>query len=80
MCPLNPQQAAAQELLRREDALADMWAYREYIEPSGELDFKFAPAKHHDVIIEALHFLEYGQDWDGNPVSKVLIMLPPRFR
>lgn len=54
-----------------------MWKYREFIHPSGELDFKFVPAAHHDKIIEALQFLEYGQDYDGNPVSKVLIMLPP---
>lgn len=73
----NVQQVAAQELLRRQDALDNMRNYRRYIEPSGEPDFMYEPADHHDTIIDALHFLEYGQDWDGNPVSKVLIMLPP---
>jgi len=48
-----------------------MWEYRTYIEPSGDLDFRYAPAPHHDVLIQALHALERGD------TRRLLVMMPP---
>ena len=61
----------AKELLRRQRALESMGDFREYMKVTGELDFKFEPAAHHWLLIEALEKLVAGD------YTKLLIMMPP---
>jgi predicted phage terminase large subunit-like protein len=71
MTPTPLQQAAAQELLRQEDALDSLSRLREYIAPTGHVDFQHPPATHHDLIIYHLERLERGE------INKLLILAPP---
>ena len=68
--PLHVRQAAARELLARDDALSSMWSYREFMKDAHP-DFQYAPAPHHDLMIQALHSLEREE------CKGVLIMAPP---
>ena len=61
----------AAELLRRKEALASFQAFGDYMRETGELDFKFEPAVHHLLLINALQRL------DGGEFRRLLIMLPP---
>ena len=69
--PLNVRQAAAREILLRDDALSSLWDFIPFMRPSAQLDFAYEPAAHHDKIIEALHGLERGD------YSKLMILAPP---
>ena len=70
MTPSPLQQLAAQELLRRQEAVQSMWEYQKYLAAS-HADFLHAPAAHHDCMIQALHALERDE------CKGVLIMAPP---
>ena len=71
----------ARELLRRRQALEGMEAFSGYMRATGELDFKFEPAAHHLLLIEALEGLVkgFGYTVDGEKIHyrRLLIMLPP---
>ncbi len=66
---------AAAELLRLKEIRADMRRYREYMEPTGHLDFKFAPARHHEIIIDAVQRLKAAVD--DSAAKNILLMMPP---
>ena len=63
---------AAQELIKREDARNDMRAFGDYMRPTMELDFKFSPAAHHLIMIDALTKLIEGTEY-----QRLLVMVPP---
>lgn len=65
------QQAAAQELLKQEEALDSLSKFREYIAPTLHVDFQHTPALHHRLIIEHLERLERGK------IQRLLILAPP---
>ena len=78
---MTDQLVVAKELLRRRQALVSMSSFRDYMEATGELDFKIPPAAHHDLLIEALEGLVNGTGHtiNGDQVyyTRLLIMLPP---
>ena len=53
-------QAAAEELLKRQQARRSIYAFMDYTRPTGLLDLKFKPAQHHKLIIDDLHQLIAG--------------------
>lgn len=62
---------AARELLERKAARNSIADYIRYIRPSHNLDFKYDPAPHHELIIRKLEALERGD------IEKLLICMPP---
>lgn len=64
-------QAAARELLARENAYSSLKGFGDFMQPTGELDYKFPPAAHHLVLIDALERLERGD------TNKLMVMMPP---
>lgn len=62
---------AAAELLARREAQNSLAAFGDYMRPCLELDFKFSPARHHLLLIDALEALVRGD------YRRLLIMLPP---
>ena len=60
-----------EELLRRRRALESLREFGAYMRSTGELDFKFPPAAHHLLLIDALENLINGT-W-----RRLLIMMPP---
>ena len=64
-------QDVVQELLRRRQALASLESFGDYMRATGELDFKFRPAAHHLLLIDALERLDKGD------FTRLLIMMPP---
>ena len=65
------QHIARQYLRRRQQALAEMESYRQFIEPSGHLDFVYPPARHHRVIQEHLDALL------NDDIRRLMIFCPP---
>jgi predicted phage terminase large subunit-like protein len=65
---MNP---VAQELLRRKRALESMASFREYLEPSGHVDFQFPHEKHHTVMVEAFERVMAGD------LKRLMILMPP---
>jgi predicted phage terminase large subunit-like protein len=65
-------QDAAIELLRRKSALASLESFGKYMQPGGEIDFKFAPAQHHLLLIDAIEGLMVRGEYD-----RLMIMMPP---
>lgn len=65
------QRAAAQELLKRRNALESLSAFRAYMHPSGSVDFQHPPARHHLVMISLLEQLDRGE------IQRLLILAPP---
>jgi len=67
---------AAAELLRLAEAKDSLAKYREELEPTGHLDFKFPHEKHHRVMAEAFERMESSSP-DDYKARHILIMLPP---
>lgn len=70
----------AGELLRRRKALDGMREFREYMKATGELDYKFVPAAHHLLLLDALEGLVNGGamvDGEWMDYKRLLIMMPP---
>jgi predicted phage terminase large subunit-like protein len=63
--------AAAKELLRQDEALESLDAFRTYLAPTGHTDFTYAPARHHKVMAAALERLGRGE------TRRLLILAPP---
>ena len=62
--------ALIEEFHLRSNAVKGMESFRQWMSSSDLLDFKFAPALHHRVIMEAL------EDWARTPNAKLMIFLP----
>ena len=69
---MNDISEVAKELLRRRKAITSMGAFREYMNATGDLDFRFEPAAHHWLLITALEGLVKGDEY-----TRLLIMMPP---
>jgi predicted phage terminase large subunit-like protein len=64
-------EGAARELLSRKNAFDTLTGFGDYMSTTGELDYKFPPARHHLVLIHALERLERGE------IRKLMVMMPP---
>ena len=62
---------ATEELLKRRRAAVSIYDYIDYMEPTGLLDVKFKPAKHHKLLIDDLHKMIAGE------CDKEAFSLPP---
>lgn len=71
MAASDLQKIVAHELLQRRNAVENLSSFREYMAPTGSVDFQNAPAAHHRLIITHLEALERGE------IQRLMILAPP---
>lgn len=64
-------QEIAREIIARRKALENLTDFGEFMKSTDMLDYKYAPAAHHIVLINALERLERGE------IRKLMVMMPP---
>ncbi|PLW69450.1 phage terminase large subunit [Pseudohalioglobus lutimaris] len=63
-------QGLLQELKRRKDALDSLAGFREFMHPSGHVDFQFPHAEHHEIMAAAFERVMRGE------TLRLMLMLP----